>query len=479
MMTYHHGQCLFSGKMNKKNKSSLRAAFFYAGLQHIKEKERKKKGAIKMTREEAVKEILRNFPSYLEEKGIQLNRPFICLNPNHHDSHPSMSYDHHKNKVHCFSCGCSGDIFDVIGWDYGFNNFNDEFHKACDLFGIDVNNRKHQKTEKRIKAVKRYERREVENKRASVDVCDKTYRILKELCPLTKKDVSYLATVRGLSEERIRKDYFRFVTNEEEKAKVLDKLKKLSGITTEELKWVPGFFVKKETGMLDYLGKDGIGILIRNADNKAVGIQIRRGTAEHGMRYSWFTSKFAIDDEQYDGGATPGATKDVLIPENPKKCICITEGRFKSEMLIKSRNIAISLQGVSTWPGIDEEIRKIQQKHDVSVCYLMFDADAMGNSQVLMNLKRMTKYLEEKIPELKLKVAAWPIACGKGIDDCIINGNVKAVRYIDADKFLKLCDDSYQHVLKETKDLPKEKKGKTIQTMLQAKNESIFFQAAC
>lgn len=34
-----------------------------------------------------------------------------------------------------------------------------------------------------------------------------------------------------------------------------------------------------------------------------------------------------------------------MIPDNPKKCLCITEGRFKSEMLAANGNMVISIQG--------------------------------------------------------------------------------------------------------------------------------------
>lgn len=76
--------------------------------------------------------------SYLQSQGINTRRPFNCLNPEHNDTHPSMSFDRKRNKCHCFSCGASYDIFDLIGIDYGLNDYNDQFKKACELYGIEV-----------------------------------------------------------------------------------------------------------------------------------------------------------------------------------------------------------------------------------------------------------------------------------------------------------------------------------------------------
>ena len=56
-----------------------------------------------------------------------------------------------------------------------------------------------------------------------------------------------------------------------------------------------------------------------------------------------------------------------MIPDNPKKCLCITEGRFKSEMLAANGNMVISIQGVSSWKGIDEIILKMREEHNIEV----------------------------------------------------------------------------------------------------------------
>lgn len=68
-----------------------------------------------------------HLPEYLEQKGYSLTKPFRCINPEHEDRHPSMSYNKHKNNIHCFSCGVTYDIFDCIRILEGFVDNKDVF----------------------------------------------------------------------------------------------------------------------------------------------------------------------------------------------------------------------------------------------------------------------------------------------------------------------------------------------------------------
>lgn len=83
---------------------------------------------------EYIKEQIEN---YLKDKGINnIKKQFRCLNPDHEDKHPSMSYDRKRKKVHCFSCRADYDIFDLIGIDYGLEG-GEKFKKAEELFNLD------------------------------------------------------------------------------------------------------------------------------------------------------------------------------------------------------------------------------------------------------------------------------------------------------------------------------------------------------
>lgn len=88
---------------------------------------------------ELKEQLASNLQDYLEEQNINTRKNFICLNPDHAENVPSMSYDAKRNKVHCFGCGADYDIFNLIGIEYGLDSFQSQFNKACELYGVNPN----------------------------------------------------------------------------------------------------------------------------------------------------------------------------------------------------------------------------------------------------------------------------------------------------------------------------------------------------
>lgn len=86
---------------------------------------------------QAVREAM---PDYLANvHGVtDLRRNFRCIHPGHEDRHPSMGYDARACRVKCFSCGASGDVFEVAGWDAGAEAFPDKVRAAASGAGIDL-----------------------------------------------------------------------------------------------------------------------------------------------------------------------------------------------------------------------------------------------------------------------------------------------------------------------------------------------------
>lgn len=62
-------------------------------------------------------------PQWLREHGLPLHKPFACLNPAHPDAHPSMGYNEKNQTVHCFACGATYDIFDLVGQEENLTEF--------------------------------------------------------------------------------------------------------------------------------------------------------------------------------------------------------------------------------------------------------------------------------------------------------------------------------------------------------------------
>lgn len=89
-----------------------------------------------MDREQTRETLKEYLPDYLQGKGLNVRAPFKCLSPDHADEHPSMSYDKTRQKVKCFSCGVSYDIFDLIGIDYNLSDYNEQFKKACEIYHL-------------------------------------------------------------------------------------------------------------------------------------------------------------------------------------------------------------------------------------------------------------------------------------------------------------------------------------------------------
>ncbi len=59
-------------------------------------------------------ELKQFLPDYLKERNLSSTKPFKCLNPQHEDNNPSMSYDRKRNIIHCFSCGTTYTIIDLV-----------------------------------------------------------------------------------------------------------------------------------------------------------------------------------------------------------------------------------------------------------------------------------------------------------------------------------------------------------------------------
>lgn len=83
-----------------------------------------------------IQEIREQLESYLSSKGIDTRKNFTCLAGTHEDKTPSMSYDKKRNKIHCFSCNADMDIYDLIGVEYGLNDFTEQLKKASEITGI-------------------------------------------------------------------------------------------------------------------------------------------------------------------------------------------------------------------------------------------------------------------------------------------------------------------------------------------------------
>ena len=299
--------------------------------------------------------------------------------------------------------------------------------------------------------VNRLEQKHVGSKKIAVTAKPKApdfiihnvYSIIKENCSLSEEDYKTLKNQRHLSDTRIARDYFTAPTNWKQKENILNAIRAAYPEYTDEiLMTVPGFYIEPEKGKnrLKFSFAKGIAFCIRT-DTKIKAIQIRRYTDKEGQkRYTWFSSSFTdAEPDKYLGGAGCGSPHDILYPDNTDKgIIAITEGRFKSEILRDAGNVAISLQGVSTWKGIQNEILHIMDSRPVRKIYLFYDSDMLGNTAVYNQSIALLKAIEITFPTIQTYHAVWKKEWGKGIDDMYFNGHIKKIKYLTSGQ-LKSC----------------------------------------
>ncbi|WP_278943481.1 DnaB-like helicase C-terminal domain-containing protein [Anaerotruncus colihominis] len=91
--------------------------------------------------ERFLNELRALLPEYMAQKrivvGTRGKKLIHCINPEHRDRTPSMSYHPQSRRLHCFGCGANYDLFDVIAMDYpDCDSFPRQVKKACELFCI-------------------------------------------------------------------------------------------------------------------------------------------------------------------------------------------------------------------------------------------------------------------------------------------------------------------------------------------------------
>lgn len=332
-----------------------------------------------------------------------------------------------------------------IAKDHGLISF-DEYEKFANQNYSD--NYTRELTERQERKHKKISANKV---KANAQIIHNVYMCIKENSVLSRKHKEALIKERKLSPERIKEDYFTFPIRSKEKIikKIQEQYPEYSDAI---LSTVPGFFIKKSTGKLSYSGYKGLGILIRDCNGMIQAIQIRKDTKkEEESRYTWFSSSFAsYKPEEFIGGCGSGSPKDVLFPNVDKKHIlCITEGRFKSEKLIESGNTSISVQGVTSWKGIEKSISGCLKKIVYSKIYLFFDSDILGNHSLFVQSEKMVRFLQAQFPDITFYYAFWHKKDGKGIDDCINNGNMKTVKFFSVGNATRLVNNCFIELLEK------------------------------
>jgi len=415
----------------------------------------------------AVKNL--NIVDVLSHYGTRFHRSggsrYVSLCPFHMDNHVgSFSVDAKKNSCWCYACNAGGDIINSA-----MHLFDMEWQEAVLQVAMD---------EELIDEDTYNELSEIEY------VCKKTNNsnVRTMLLPVTKQtpetlkmwtDIySYMAKEwklipeherqlrdeRQLADNRIKKDYFTMRTSDPKATVALIlKIKKQFPEYADKLHTVPGFFeMLMSNGFWDdsALQYSGIGMLLRDVDDNIVAVQVRMDKKdENGLRYKYFSKEF-IPTKYVRGGGSCGTPIDVVFPDKitERTNICITEGRFKAEILAKQGLIALSVQGVNNYAGIIEMLMDVERKigRKLKTLHVFYDADLIHNIQVYKAGIALASYVTEFRPDITVAFAIWPEIYGKGIDDMIFAGYRNETKSVSFERFLEVFDMAYSGAEEET-----------------------------
>ncbi|MBR8700472.1 MULTISPECIES: toprim domain-containing protein [unclassified Fusobacterium] len=168
---------------------------------------------------EKYKKIKEFLGEYLQLKGVNVNKLFTCLDPNHEDKHPSMSYYKDKNICKCFGCGKVMNIFEIIGLEYGLTDFNDQLKKAVELYDNrelisknNINDAIYSKKNVTVK-IEKVEDIKLDSNIKKRGFSEEQYKKYVHKCFKNNKNSDYLTNVRKISQEIIDKYYIGYDEN--------------------------------------------------------------------------------------------------------------------------------------------------------------------------------------------------------------------------------------------------------------------------
>ena len=121
--------------------------------------------------------------------------------------------------------------------------------------------------------------------------------------------------------------------------------------------------------------------------------------------------------------------------------VFITEGHFKAQKIAETFHcLALSVQGVSTFNGIELEIQRlIERGYHISHIYLAYDADLSYKPAVFKASQATMNLLSKHFPTISLYYVGWNVHLGKGIDDLIEAGHQSHLSKLPRELFESLC----------------------------------------
>lgn len=370
---------------------------------------------------------------------------YECLCPFHNDNGLG-NFKVNSELFKCFACGEGGNSIFFVQKYFGLNFVDALMKLALDLNLINQvqysnfmdryqksKNKKDFKPRRVNKRIKKSDDEKLSKLKSDEEISI-VYEKLMTYAKLSEEHREHLKDKRYLTDKEIEENEFFSLPMSDE-----DVLNFMSSIDNpeDELLGVPGFYL--EGGKVQLTKTVGLAFPIKNSKGLVVGIQIRKFNNSRA-KYVWLTSSFAngLDDSKHlTKGVGNKIRIDITYPEVVKnKSIIITEGKFKALKVAKEvGSIVISVQGVSSWKGVNEEIYNINDQilakfgKTIDNVFMAFDADMLVNKAVFKQSKKLTKYLNDLdgLQNASIYYLVWNPEEGKGIDDVMNNKGVKSI----------------------------------------------------
>lgn len=307
-----------------------------------------------------------------------------------------------KNVFWCARCGYTGNTYTMLLDFLGeprrvFEFLRDDFRVDIEVY------KSRMEVEKKINTI------------APVEIRHAVYTEFLKYFALYKHHRDNLEK-RGLSPEDMEKNgYKSIIRNGESKRYICrDLLRK--GYSLQN---IPGFYVD-ENGEWTYNSIPGFLVPVRDFYGRIQGLQIRVDeeiiAKKKIGKYIWFSSS------NHATGTACNAGVHVSIPAGPvnKDTVYITEGPLKADVASKYMNaIFLAVPGVSLFKRVLGELEKINPRNTI----VLFDADKAENQAVKKAEDGLLDLLKQK--GYKTMSVSWDIKIGKGIDDIVVNNDIK------------------------------------------------------
>lgn len=147
-----------------------------------------------MTSQRDLERLKDNFERYLEETGRDTKKPFCCINPNHTDEDPSMSYDSVRNILHCFGCNANYDLISLYAQDNNLDEKRDFVRIVDEL-----------KEKYNVSFADSHEKTKPKSVVNSRKVEQKDYSAYYRKCKKNIDKTTYLTDKRGISKQLVDK----------------------------------------------------------------------------------------------------------------------------------------------------------------------------------------------------------------------------------------------------------------------------------